>query len=325
MKIPKQVAEYLDMREKSVSNYWLHHWVKNLVDNWTAIGAYGIPAHTLPFPGVEQVIVCVASGRSLEKDIDKLKEDREGKYIICGPSNLSALLANEIVPDLCLVIDSSEETVNYIRRVNVSDLKGINFLTHPAIHPYFIEYMVRSNLDMYVLKLLIPEANKEFSDNWYNQLVHTFFEPLKVAMAMSSSTGNAQVLTAALFRTLTHNEVDWPVVLLGYDFSSMKDEITHVTKYAYENGKYVSYRDIVARRSEFDLGSLVSFMHLVTDNNIETYDGSTYQHPFSTFVPRIDLSNFKEDRHVEYDFDDLRERFRLSLENDLTINKGESQ
>lgn len=324
MELPEEYKEYFKKSGEDVSRYWLIHWIQHAVNNWLPLGAYAKPASMLPLPDKARIVV-VASGYSLESDIEKLRDEwQHDAYVICGPSNLPALIYNGIKPDLCLCVDAAEETAHYIRRLRADDVTGVKFLVHPAIHPYVVEQVIRANFDTYLFTMRIPEEHEEEGkDHWYNKFLQTLYPHTQASMAMAASTGNAQVLTTRLFSLIgkktLNADVDLPVYLLGYDFMKQKGVPSHVSKYEFINGNYRRYRTIIEERNQLQIDAMVSFFYLVHQNRIRVYDLSSWQRPFPFPVPKVE--DPKEDYGDEYRHDEYYEAFIESLKGDLSIQK----
>jgi len=85
-------------------------------------------------------IVIAAGGPSLTKQLDLIKENRNGVILICAGSTINALLAHDIIPDYVVSVDGGEPNAEHFKGLKFS--KGVSLIYGPTNH-----YNVRKSFE----------------------------------------------------------------------------------------------------------------------------------------------------------------------------------
>jgi hypothetical protein len=112
-----------------------HSWATNVVKNLPAI-ANAKNIHELLVKGVEDAVI-VASGPSLNKNVDKLSEIQDKVFIITALRSLPVLNAAGVTPDLVIQLDAEDDEV--ARRISPDEQYPIkNLLVELIVNPAFL-------------------------------------------------------------------------------------------------------------------------------------------------------------------------------------------
>ena len=111
-------------------------WAKNVIENLHII-ADSKNIHSLSVNGVEDAVV-VASGPSLNKNVQKLKEIQDKVFIVTALRSLPVLDAYGVNPDLVIQLDAEDDDV--ARELVPNRQRPIkNFLVELIVNPGFLK------------------------------------------------------------------------------------------------------------------------------------------------------------------------------------------
>lgn len=174
--------------------------------------------------------VCVASGPSLEKNIDILKEYQDNVFIFSAGTSLYKLIDYGIKPDFFSVLERPEKVYNYTIKDLVEEGK------YPENMLAFLDGVVHNKIFKDAAPNLIPVCrNTVPTESWFTENIERL-----VGLDTGTSVANLNLMIAYLLGCS-------PIILVGQDLSLSKDGSRHVQGTIYDKlgEKKLNNKDLV--------------------------------------------------------------------------------
>lgn len=187
-----------DIQQQSDRTYkqWAPQWREQAKRNSKWVMK---PLSDFEASGVGKAVLCVATGASLEEEIETIKQYQGNVDIICCDKSLGPLLDNGIVPKFCLVCDANVSYEKYLKPWE-SKLSDITLISNVCANPLWVE-----------------------KGNWKDRYFFVVMDVLGSEKEFSAISGCRNIVAAgtnvsnSLVILLTQSENHAPRNFFGYD------------------------------------------------------------------------------------------------------------